>query len=132
MAEPKKTTKVIVEALRRQGFPGFYALNRLFPTGTPVEIEVGTEDVYKTRKITDPVTDEVTEDRYLFMESDLKKLKRHSAFLKIYEQGQTPVGGEQPVAANSSKLAEKQKEAIEAADKESRSQGDKGPSGSKR
>jgi hypothetical protein len=130
--KPVAKTKVIVEAVRRQGYPGFYCLGRLFPTDTPVEIEVTTEDIYKTRKVTDPVTEEVTEERFLFKESEMKQLVAHKTWLKIYEQGQTEVGGKKAVAHGSPEYLKLAAEEIDTADKESRTSGDKGPTGVKR
>lgn len=123
--------KVFVEAVKRAGFPGFYCLGRLFPNGVPVEIEVTTEDVIKTRKSVDVVTDEVTVEDYIWRESELKQLLRHTHFLKVYEGGSTPMGTEEVVKDKTPELTSAQQKAIDIANREAAGEGgaDKGPTG---
>jgi hypothetical protein len=131
-SKPPDKETVTVEAVRRRGFPGFYCLGRLFPSGQPVEIEVTTKDIYKTKKVTDPDTDEVREEKYLFRQSELKTLLAHSAFLKVFRSTQTPIGAEPSVKAGAPDHVEANRKAIKLANEEATTAGDKGPTGSMR
>jgi hypothetical protein len=89
--------KVVVEAVKRAGFPGYWHAGKFFPAGTPIEIEVEDKPVMRVRREIDPDDPRQVKEievEYLYKESELKVLQGLGRFLKLYKAGASPLAAD--------------------------------------